>query len=167
MSSGWPLRLKCPKNPEEYPMVAKFNEVIGFESVRKPLKMYMKVEDIIEESEDPNSVKDTEYYKRKKLRRRSFKENAVLVVEDSTPRPQQRGPPIGLQYEGILSNFGLKESSCDNFSLKSVQDASFKYVFLQVVKIPYDKGKDHVDSSRTEVNVIPVGGTSMVMQFDS
>ena len=152
-AGGWPLRFKTL---EDYPMIAKFDEKVDLENARFPIRMYTKDEELLEEAEDPTIVKDSEYWKRKKQRRRGFRPKSMVVLEDSTPR-RANGPPVGIQYEGHLTNLNMSDGEHISGSMarakpeaKSVSEAPFKYVLLEILTTP---------QSTTEVNVIPVGGT--------
>ena len=155
-TGGWPLRFKAL---DDYPLIAKFDEKVDLGNARLPVRMYVKEEELIEEAEDPTLVKDSEYWKRKKQRRRGFRPKSMIILEDSTPR-RPDGPPAGLQYEGNITNLNMSDADHSSGSFtkakpeaKSISEAPFKYVLLEILTTP---------QATTEVNVIPVGGNHIV-----
>lgn len=157
ITSGWPLNFKV-KN--EMPLVGKFDEIVDFKNAPKPVKMFIKDEDILEEAVD-DLIRDSEYYKRRRQRRRSYRPQSIIYLEDSNKR-EIKGPPKGLQYEGKISNLNLttEENGVSpapgqrrQQGQKSVTDVPFKYVLLQVVK----SVSDDSGAASTQVNMIPVG----------
>jgi hypothetical protein len=145
-------------HPDELPIIGKFDEKLDLEKALKPIKMYMEDEEIIEEPLDNEEIKkDSEYYKRKRQRRKQFRTQSQLIIEDSTPRVSA-GPPRGVRYEGRLTNLNLMESSSGSTSFqvkpkaKSITDAPFKFVILQPQKLLIN-GKE-----KTQILVTPVGG---------
>eukprot|EP00596_Hydrurales_sp_CCMP1899_P004112 CAMPEP_0119038770 /NCGR_PEP_ID=MMETSP1177-20130426/7884_1 /TAXON_ID=2985 /ORGANISM="Ochromonas sp, Strain CCMP1899" /LENGTH=462 /DNA_ID=CAMNT_0007001787 /DNA_START=152 /DNA_END=1540 /DNA_ORIENTATION=+ len=124
--------------------------------------MYVK-DELIEEEEAPEVVKDSEYWKNKKKRRSFYRKKSQIILEDSTPRGPNNAN-AGVQFEGKVSNVSMADLAETGSSTMVTakhragepNKVPFKYVLLQVVK------KDVVDemtkgvSSATEVNVIPV-----------
>jgi hypothetical protein len=150
---GWPLVFKPL---ESYPIIGKFDDKVNLAAAKKPLRMYLKEEEIIEEMfEHPTN--QTEKYNRSKIKPRRYRPKSELHIEDSTHR-KPNGPPVGLQYEGRITNLDFQDVEEPNQSKSSKTtfkgassssaDNSFKYVLLE-----FAKG----DSGSTEVNMIPVG----------
>ena len=140
------------------PFIGKFDERLDLVNCQKPLKMFLQEEALIEEPID-EGARDSEYYKRRRQKRKQMKTNSSLVLEDSTPR-DPKGPPKGLKYEGKLANLNLFESIPGQAApftykqkAKSTTDAPFKYVILQPQKVVSEvDGKE-----RTQILVTPVG----------
>ena len=126
------LKFRCL---DEFPSIAKFDEKVDFDMSQKPLYMYFKDEEILEEPEDIK--KDSEYYKRKRQRRRKVRLTSSLMIEDSTNR-ERHGPPKGLQYEGRLVDLNRVEQSTISTNYSHVKTATkkenFKFVLMQFVK---------------------------------
>ena len=62
MSVKWPVKFKPAPS---YPIIGKFDEKLDFEKARKPVRMYMKEEDILNET-DVNIAPTSEARKRKR-----------------------------------------------------------------------------------------------------
>lgn len=75
-------------NPDELPIIGRFEERVDLTTARQPLYMYLSREEVMEEPIDLTAPvkKDSEYYKRRRQRRRQFKAQSLLLLEDSTPR---------------------------------------------------------------------------------
>ena len=161
--SGWPLRLK--KDDTDVSIIAKFSDPVDLEAAKLPMRMYVKDEEI-EEEETAEVVKDAEYWRNRKKRRQTYRRKSQVILEDSAPRSTSSSGassgPVGMQFEGTLSNMSMAdiaETGSSTMALSRNSEAAkppFKYVLLQVIK------KDVLDPSTqqstvaTEVNVIPV-----------
>jgi hypothetical protein len=150
----WKMRLKVP---DDFPDIAKFSDGdINLKGAVQPVKMFLKEEDI-KEDEQLDVVKDAEYYKRRRQRRKRYRKKNVLYLQDSSQKVTGQ-PYTGLNYEGQLVNLGTAEfESVQTYKsslMKEAQDEmAFKYVLLQFVKrTAPDSGSEVM-----EINVIPVG----------
>ena len=146
--------------PEEYPMVGKFDEHVDFNKAKLPVKMYFKDEEIIEEAIDENVKKDSEYYKRRRQRRKALKTKSHLVIEDAVASTRDiNGPLKGLIYEGKISNLNLSDDVSvlgpkpfqNKQKAKSITEAPFKFVLLQPQKYSVN------NEEKTQILVTPVG----------
>ena len=147
------------KNPEYFPILAKFIDKIDFNEFSNPL-MYRKEEELKEEEKIEPEIKDSEYWKRKKkLKKTKFSKKSVLSIEDAKDTNMKR------YYEGSVCNLNLNsEVETGRRGYKStVQEAPYKYVLLQVVKKDQSSSSSSSSSSSnssvqqdTEINVIPI-----------
>lgn len=141
-------------------MIGKFDEQVHFDKAKQPVKMYFKDEEIIEEAIDENLKKDSEYYKRKRQRRKALKSKSQLVIEDAVASSRDpRGPLKGLMYEGKMSNLNLSDNLStlgptpfqNKLKAKSLTEAPFKFVILQPQKYTVN------NEEKTQILVTPVG----------
>lgn len=166
-SAQWNLRMKMP---EEFPNIAKFSdEGVKWDKAVHPINMYFKEEEIKEDEdqEEKDAAKQNNFFKKKKgqFRRKRFRKQTALYLEDSTPKiPGQSYE--GINYEGQIVNLATAEyESTQTYKYRLAQQAKeemlFKYVLLQFVKKPVDDNGDTAAGSsgtmKQEINVIPVG----------
>ena len=161
--SGWPLRLK--KDETDVSIIAKFSDPVDLEAAKLPMRMYVKDEEI-EEEETAEVVKDAEYWRNRKKRRQTYRRKSQVILEDSAPRSTSSSGassgPVGMQFEGTLSNTSMAdaaETGSSTMALSRNSEAArapFKYVLLQVVKKDVLDPSTQQSSVATEVNVIPV-----------
>ena len=144
-------------SPEDAPIVGRFEERVDLAQAVQPVHMYWATEELIEEP-DLGLAKDSEYYRRKRNRRKQFRAQSHLVLEDSTPRAP-RGPPRGVLYEGRMANLNLNGESAITggaFQAKpqarSVTEAPFKYLLLQPQRVLIE------GVEQTQIVATPVGG---------
>lgn len=152
----FPMRFKAPEHCD-FPNLAKFPNFVDWPNTLKhqPIKLYSKEEEIKEEEMD--DTKQTEFIKRKRQRKRSYRTKKSLFLEnalaDSTTT-EHAGE--ALSYEGQVSNTNVEGADMhssynlangvktEKNSIGSTKDeAPFKYVLLQFLN--------------NEINVIPVG----------
>ena len=161
--SGWPLRLK--KDETDVSIIAKFSDPVDLEAAKLPMRMYVKDEEI-EEEEAVEVVKDAEYWRNRKKRRQTYRRKSQVILEDSAPRSTSSSGassgPVGMQFEGTLSNMSMAdvaETGSSTMALARNSEAArppFKYVLLQVIKNTVLDPSTQQSTVATEVNVIPV-----------
>ena len=155
-----PLRFK---KPLQWPIVGRIGDDIDFKSnLTLPLHMWEEGEDIPDDPEDVDVVKDAAYYREQRKRRRTFyRGKQIYKFEDSTLR-RPGGPPLGVQYEGtvwdpsITAEVEKQEKRVyyhSNAARQTNEDTSFRYVILIPTKVP---GRNPGDPEEREVNVVPV-----------
>ena len=133
----WALRYK---SPIEFPDVAKFSDVLNFKQVE------------LREDEIATTERDSEYYRRKRERRRSYQKKNTFILEDSANHEGNHGQSA-FRFEGKIYNLGLADIEKAKSKAAEVTEAPFRYVLLQFVK----KEGDGENGSTSEINVIPVG----------
>lgn len=151
------LRLKQPQN---LPLIGRIRDDVNFGHAKLPLHMWEEGEEIPDDPEDANGVKDAEYYKQMRRRRRTYyRSKQLFKFEDSTTRAKD-GAPLGLCYEGkiwdpTISNEIEKQEKklYVNYKKEQEEDNSFRYVLLVPTKVP---SEEPGGASRTEINVVPV-----------
>jgi len=151
------LRLKQPQN---LPLIGRIRDDVNFGDAKLPLHMWEEGEEIPDDPEDANVVKDAEYYKQMRRRRRTYYRNKQLFkFEDSTARAKD-GAPVGLCYEGkiwdptISTEIEKQEKKLYyNYKKEQEEDNSFRYVLLVPTKVP---SEEPGGALRTEINVVPV-----------
>lgn len=137
--------------------------------------MYFKDEEIRDEVKDDSANKDSEYFKRKRSKRRMYRKKSFLVMKDSTIVPaanavnsgvsvtsensdSQAQTGTGVRFVGQVCNMGLA-TDMDQRRVASMRSdvnensVPFKYVLLQFTKKPPEIEGGAVSS---EINVIPV-----------
>lgn len=139
---GIPLRFKRPLS---WPIVGRIGDAVDFKTARLPLHMWEEGEEIPDDPEDADLVKDAAYYREQRKRRRSFyRGKQIYKFQDSAPR-QAGGPPAGLQYEGsvwdpaISTEVEKQEKRIfyhSNAARQAVEEQAFRYVIFVPVKVP-------------------------------
>ena len=140
--------------------------------------MYFKDEEIRDEVKDDATNKDSEYFKRKRSKRRMYRKKSFLVMKDSTSVTAAKAvdsvvpnssttssnsdslaqSSTGVRFVGQVCNMGLATDLDQGrvaFMRSDVNANSFpfKYVLLQFTKKPPEVEGGAVSS---EINVIPV-----------
>ena len=146
--ASWALRYK---SPIEFPDVAKFSDFLNWDEAQHPVHMYLNKEEL-REDEIPTTERDSEYYRRKRERRRSYQKKNTFILEDSANHEGNHGQSA-FRFEGKICNLGLADIEEAKSKAAEVTEAPFRYVLLQFVK----KEGDGENGSTSEINVIPVG----------
>jgi hypothetical protein len=142
------------RSADNLPLIGKFDDPPRLERGAPPLHMGSEAEEQLDEPEEPDDVdrKDSEFWKRKRQRRRMVRQRSLLVIEDEARRGPD--PRRGLRFEGRLTNLNLSDSSqalapfTNRPQARSVTEAPFKFVLLQPQQT----------ATGTRVLVTPVGG---------
>lgn len=153
---GWNLRLR---KAIDTPFIGKFNAKLNFDSIIEPIQMYLADEEVKDDINDDDQIKDADYYKRRKnLRRKKYNKKSKLVIEDNSDFKSQRG--LG-KYEGFLcdlsSEDGLIRNPSSSTNNEEDNDNSlFRYALLEVVATTSSNSSSPSNAVTTEVNVIPI-----------
>ena len=165
----WPLRLRKIDN-DNLPHVAKFSEVIDWQSAVKPMMMYEAQEELKEE-DSLGVVKDKEYFKRKQKNKRYYRKKNMLILEDSSvvvkgaknnnklsTKDDLSGGVTSarMRFEGHKVNMELADNETEIHG-ESESSSGSRYVLLQFIKreMPAETNGG-ASTSINEISVIPV-----------
>ena len=164
----WPLRLRKIDN-DNLPHVAKFSEVVDWQSAVKPMMLYEAQEELKEE-DSLSVVKDREYFKRKQKNKRYYRKKNMLILEDSSVvvkgaksnKLSSKADLSGgvtsarMRFEGHKVNMELADNETERHG-ESESSSGSRYVLLQFIKREMPAETDgRAATGINEISVIPV-----------